>query len=343
MIEARGLVKRYGAMLVLALAVAVALTVAGCASAATSTPASSTPASSTPASSTPASSTPASSTPASSTPASSTPASSTPASSSTASAHTTPAGGTTHIIYYSVNSDGPTSEAILTGRTGEIFDHLPLADGRTVAVIADDDPDERDDVIVWGEGAPGHRLRLLDLDSGALVTAAGLGDRHVVEVAQRPDGGPLAVISWACPQDEPGAFTARLHVVDPGTGKACDLGPAGLDVRSPAWWSAGGQWHLAYLAVTPPGPVGGVAVFDVLVPDGDGAGEHRNLTAGMTVCPAEIVQVAAALRWRCSPTGSTPRSTGSTPATSGSARCPSAQAGSISSPRAVRVRRSPRG
>jgi dipeptidyl aminopeptidase/acylaminoacyl peptidase len=116
-----------------------------------------------------------------------------------------------------IRPDG-TAADVLIGRPGEIFDHLPLADGRTVAVIADDDPDERDDVIVWGEGARGHRLRLLDLDSGALVTAAGLGDRHVVEVAQRPDGGPLAVISWACPQDEPGAFTARLHVIDPGTG-----------------------------------------------------------------------------------------------------------------------------
>ena len=100
------------------------------------------------------------------------------------------------------------------------------------------------------------------------------------------------MISWACPQDEPGAFTARLHVLDPESGKACDLGPAGLVARSPAWWSEGGQWHLAYLAVNPPGPVGfGRAVFDVLVPDGDGAGEHRNLTAGMTVCPAELVQV----------------------------------------------------
>jgi hypothetical protein len=41
----------------------------------------------------------------------------------------------------------------------------------------------------------------------------------VVEVEQRPDGGPLAVISWACPHDEPGAFTVVLHLVDPGTGQ----------------------------------------------------------------------------------------------------------------------------
>ena len=51
-----------------------------------------------------------------------------------------------------------------------------------------------------------------------LTLVGGLGDRHVVEVVQRPDGGPLAVISWACPHDEPGAFTAMLHVVDLDSG-----------------------------------------------------------------------------------------------------------------------------
>ncbi len=61
----------------------------------------------------------------------------------------------------------------------------------------------------------------------------------------------------------------------------------------------GDRWHLAYLAVTPPGSVGGIAVFDVTVPrppratSQPDAGEHRNLTAGMTVCPVELAQVAA--------------------------------------------------
>ena len=191
-----------------------------------------------------------------------------------------------------IRPDGAAADMLVSWR-GEISDHLPLADGRTVAVIAAHDPGERDDVIVWGEGPLGDRLLLLDLGSRELVAVTGLDGRHVVEVAQRPYGGPLAVISWACPQDEPGAFTARLHVVDPGTGKVRDLGSAGLDTRSPTWWSAGGQWHLAYLAVTPPGPVGGLAVFDVVLPGADagGAGEHRNLTAGMTVCPVALAPV----------------------------------------------------
>lgn len=190
--------------------------------------------------------------------------------------------------------------AALASWPGGICGHLPLAGGRLAAVIATGEPGEEDecgkagrgDAMVWGEHLPGSRLWLLDLESRDTGLVGGLGDRHVVEVVQRPDGGPLAVISWDCREDEPGAFTARLHVVDPRTGTAQDLGRVGLGARSPAWWSADGGWHLAYLAVTPPGPVGGLAVFDVPVPASGAAGEHRNVTAGMSVCPAGLVQVA---------------------------------------------------
>ena len=197
-----------------------------------------------------------------------------------------------------VGLDAAEPEALTKWR-GTIVGHLPLADGR-VAVIATDEPDEAherreaegDDVIVWtrwGPDLPRNRLHLLDPVSRDLTPISALGDRHVLEVVQRPDGGPLAVLSWACPADEPGAFTAELHVVDPDTGKASALGPAGLDSRSPAWWHDGGRWHLAYLAVTPPGPVGGTAVFDVTVGI---QGERRNLTAGLDVCPTDLAQVA---------------------------------------------------
>lgn len=194
---------------------------------------------------------------------------------------------------------GGEAEALTSWR-GEIAGHLPLAGGRLIAVIATDEPDEEDerrkaegdDAIVWGQDVPPNRLRLLDLAQPGLTLVGGLGDRHVVEVVQRPDGGPLAVISWACPQDEPGAFTAMLHVVDLDTGNVRDLGRIGLDARSPAWWNDGRHWHLAHLAVTPPGLIGGMAVFDAAVPAEGAAGEHRHLTAGLPVCPAELVQVA---------------------------------------------------
>jgi len=190
--------------------------------------------------------------------------------------------------------DGGGAETLTNWRT-PISGHLPLAGGLRAAVVAGDEPTaederrkaERDDAMVWSEPGPYDRLRLLDLGTGELTVVGGLGDRHVVEVVQRPGSGPLAVISWDRPEDEPGAFTARLHLVDPETGDVADLGPLKLDACSPAWWNAGGYWHLAYLAATPPGPVGGAAVFDIGAP----GGEHRNLTAGMGACPAELVQV----------------------------------------------------
>ncbi len=188
----------------------------------------------------------------------------------------------------------------LTAWRGGIRDHWPLAGGELVAVVAADEPTEederrkadRDDAITWALRVPPDRLRLLDLGSRELRVVDGLGDRHVVEVVQRPDGGPLAVISWATPEIDPGAGTAQLHLVDPQTGAVHDLGRVEHEARSPAWWSADGGWHLAYLAVTPPGSVGGAAVFEISVPAAGTAAEHVNLTAGMEACPTGLAQVA---------------------------------------------------
>jgi dipeptidyl aminopeptidase/acylaminoacyl peptidase len=186
----------------------------------------------------------------------------------------------------------------LTGWRGGIDAYLPLADQALVAVIPADEPTEeercrerdRDDAQVRGPGRPA-RLRLLDLRTGLIDTPAALGDRHVVEAVQRPGGGPLAVLTWSSPELDPGLFEPALHVLDPRTGAARDLGPAPADANSPVWWWNGGDWHVAYLALTPPGLQAGTAVFDVVVPGAGPAGGHRNLTAGMAACPAELVQV----------------------------------------------------
>jgi dipeptidyl aminopeptidase/acylaminoacyl peptidase len=198
-----------------------------------------------------------------------------------------------------IRLDGGAAGAVTAWRGG-ISHHYPLAGGRMVAVLAEDEPTaederrqaERDDAMVWGENVTPTRLRLLDLVTGGLRTVDGLADRHVVEVVQRPDGGPLAVLSWACPDIDPGALNVRLHLVDPVTAAVRDLGPIGVESGSPAWWQLDDAWHLAHLAMTPPGLVGGLAVFDTAVPAAGPAGEQRNLTAGMTVCPEELVQVA---------------------------------------------------
>jgi dipeptidyl aminopeptidase/acylaminoacyl peptidase len=186
---------------------------------------------------------------------------------------------------------------------GEISGLAPLAGGRLVAVVAGDeltDDDERrraegDDAMAWSERAVRqhwrwHRLRLLDLLSGELTVVAGLAGQHVDGMAQRPDGGPLAVVSWDCPEYEPGVFTSRLHIVGLDDGTAADLGRLGLEARSPAWWQGADGWHVAWLAATPSGC--GAAVLDVAVSaDGTAAGEPADLAAGMTACPAELVQV----------------------------------------------------
>ncbi|MFC1436092.1 prolyl oligopeptidase family serine peptidase [Streptacidiphilus sp. N1-3] len=197
-------------------------------------------------------------------------------------------------------TDGGVPEALTDWQAG-IVDYLPLADGKTVALLAEDEPEDepdeadapgRGDPMVWAEQGPGARLRLLDLGTRELRVVDGLGDRHVVEVSQRPDGGPLAVISWAHPDSDPGAFTAELHLVDPATAEVRGLGRLELEAGSPTWWRSKDSWHLAYLALTPPGPVGGRAVLDIAIPAIGPAGEHRNLTAGMTACPTELVQIS---------------------------------------------------
>jgi len=204
-------------------------------------------------------------------------------------------GGQIHRICLDVE-DGK-AESLTTWRGG-ISDQSPLSDGRTIAVVARDEPSEKDeqrrkegdDAMVWGQHEPFDRLRLLDLDTRQLSIVDGLRDRHVVALSQRPDGRELAVISWASPLDDPGAYTARLHVVDLETGRARDLGAIGLDACSPVWWKFENAWHIAYIAM-PPGMTVGFTIFDVTVSDGDVAGEHRQLTAGMEACPVELVQV----------------------------------------------------
>jgi len=192
-----------------------------------------------------------------------------------------------------IRIDGGEAES-LTEWEGEIYDVWPLWDGR-VAVVAADEPteedqrrrDERDDAIVWSEPRGYGRLRWLDMVTRELHAVDGLRARHVVEVAQRPDGGPVAVISWVSRENDPGAITNELHVVDPATGAVHDLGRVAGYARSPVWWADGGTWHLAFLAE--PDPYGGFAVYDT-VPGA--AGPPRDLTTGMGVTPTGLAQVA---------------------------------------------------
>ncbi|WP_284749235.1 S9 family peptidase [Amycolatopsis sp. RTGN1] len=125
------------------------------------------------------------------------------------------------------------------------------------------------------------RLWLLDLATATIRPLGTLGDRHVREVAARPDGTALAVFTWSCADHAPGVFEPGLHLVDPATGETRDLGTPALEATDPAWWHDGTEWHLAYLGLTPPGLIGGTAIFNVT----------ENLTEGLEICPTELVQV----------------------------------------------------
>ncbi|WP_329047084.1 prolyl oligopeptidase family serine peptidase [Amycolatopsis sp. NBC_01488] len=146
-------------------------------------------------------------------------------------------------------------------------------------------PDPPGSSRVWDTQARPDRLWRLDLRTSAVSPLGDLGDRHVREVAVRPDGTALAVITWSCADREPGVFEPGLHLVDPATGETRDLAAPAVEASSPVWWHDGTGWHLAYLGLTPPGLVGGTAIFD-------GA---ENLTAGLSSCPTELVQVDGGL------------------------------------------------
>jgi len=190
-----------------------------------------------------------------------------------------------------------TVTALTSWRAG-IIDHLPLADPNLVALLAEDEPAEqdarrardRDDAVVVGECEPLARLRLLDLRTGRVTTPDVFDDQHVVELRQRPDGGPLAVLTQASADSDYGPRTGQLHLFDPTTGTAEDLGAVEADARSLAWWRGEEGWHLGYIALTPPVLQAGTAVFDLAV----GSGVLRNRTSGLPMCPTELHQTDAA-------------------------------------------------
>ncbi|MFI6236140.1 S9 family peptidase [Micromonospora sp. NPDC050784] len=179
-----------------------------------------------------------------------------------------------------------------------VIDHLPLTDPNVVALLAEDEPTEqdarrtrdRDDAVVVGEREPRARMRLLDLRTGRVTTPPVFADRHVVELRQRPDGGPLAVLTGASADNDYGPRTGQLHLFDVTTGAVENLGPVGADARSLAWWPGEGGWHLGWIALTPPFLQAGTAVFDLAVE----SRVVRNRTAGLSMCPTELCQTNAA-------------------------------------------------
>ncbi|WP_045743613.1 S9 family peptidase [Actinoplanes rectilineatus] len=165
----------------------------------------------------------------------------------------------------------------LTDESLCVVDHLPLLGSAAIALIVAD-PAVADPIVV-GVDEPRNRLCLLTPDGG--VRDVDLGGRHVVEVRQRPDGGPLAVLTWESPDLDRGPRSVRLHL----TGQGVSF-PVAADARSLAWWQDAGGWHIGLVALTPPGLQAGTAVFD-LTPS---AGTLRNRTERLPMCPTALCE-----------------------------------------------------
>ncbi|WP_329321524.1 S9 family peptidase [Streptomyces sp. NBC_01262] len=181
-----------------------------------------------------------------------------------------------------VRLDGSVTE--LSPYDGWIGEILPLPGGSYALVVEDDTP-EPEGVRVWNrtDGAGGDRLAVVRPGDAAPRPLTALGTRHVVAAAAREDG-TLAVASWDEPADEPGAFTARLHLVDPDADTALDCGALPHAASRPVWWHDGSRWHVALLATAPPHTFGGRTVLDIV------PGEAPvDLTPDAASCPTELV------------------------------------------------------
>ena len=183
----------------------------------------------------------------------------------------------------------------LTDWRGGVAAFAPLADGRTVALLAADPPTdederrerERDDAIVWGERLRPRRLRLLDLATRAIRTVEALGERHIAALVPAPDGTRLAVTHWPSPDLENLAGPTPLAIVDAASGAVNELATLPLVGQSLTWDGAGAA--LAYIAPAVAGGVSGNALY--LFPLAEGG--PRRLVADLPACPAALARQGA--------------------------------------------------
>ncbi|MEV5716676.1 prolyl oligopeptidase family serine peptidase [Amycolatopsis mediterranei] len=173
----------------------------------------------------------------------------------------------------SVPANADTAAANTTAATAADTAATAAVPGGAAALVPPSRP-------TWDTLTRPGRLWLLDPRTRTVRPLGDFGSRHVVEAAPRPDGATLAVLTWAVADREPGLFEPGLHLLDLATGARRELGVPALEASSLTWWRDESGWRLAYLGLTPPGLIGGRAIFDA-----DG---HRNLTAGMSVCPIEL-------------------------------------------------------
>lgn len=190
---------------------------------------------------------------------------------------------------------GGEAEALTDWKPG-LADFAALPDGRAVAFLATDPPREederrereRDDARVFGERWPYARPRLLDLETRAIRTLDGLGDRHAAELAPSPDGTRLAVFTWPTPEFDHWTRPHEIHLVDPASGAATLLCTVESGGHSLVWGGDGRR--LFFLARAEPGDVGGQAIFTVDLAERT----PRALATDLPSCPMALCREPAA-------------------------------------------------
>ena len=139
-------------------------------------------------------------------------------------------------------------------------------DGRSLAVLAPDDPDEdddrrtkeRDDADVWGERWQRHRVLRVDL--GGDTTTVWSPDLHVVDVVWSPDGSRLAVVARPTPDADDMARASVWVLAPDGSAEPRQVTHAA--VTDSLCWTGDGS-RLVYLSNHDPDIVSAYTVWSV--------------------------------------------------------------------------------
>lgn len=191
--------------------------------------------------------------------------------------------------------DGGEAFPLTDGKPG-IAAFAPLPDGRRVAALSSDPPEEnkrrereRDDANVFGEDWRPRRVRILDVETQEVRTLGATEDLHVADLAPSPDGSLLAVLLWETPELDNRTRQCGLAVIDLTADRVLKRWtvPSGeMDLT----WLGNGRSIVALGPIAPGGQQGnGLFLLDM---DAD---EPRLLTRGLPACPLWLARVPVPL------------------------------------------------
>ncbi|NDL58689.1 S9 family peptidase [Phytoactinopolyspora mesophila] len=195
--------------------------------------------------------------------------------------------GTDAVMCISVDG-GEAEPLVRRERSIETFAWSP--DGRRIAFVAPDEPDEedqrrereRDDADVYGERWPYARLYLVDIDDGG-VTALPSGDRNVTGIAWSPDGTSIGFVAAPTPELDSGA-QAEIYRLDVRSGAVRRL-CAAPDAHWLTWLSDG---RLLWTGCRSGHRRAALATWSVA----EDGGEPRMVTRRDDVCEVQVQPVA---------------------------------------------------